>query len=187
MKVNSYGHNIYEIENFLTQEEQNTLYTLLSSVKETDWLNSVTDDITGNRNTGWDDKLLYLSDSGFDGDMIVKRLKSFFIDFDNINSIINIQRYRPDESMSVHVDDYWDKVVKFGVVIYINDNYSGGEIYYPDLSLAIKPKARSLMIHPAGQPHGVKKVLGSSTRYIFSTFVHGHQANINHEVLNGLQ
>jgi hypothetical protein len=75
--------------------------------------------------------------------------------------------------MGAHRDNELDDTVLFGVVIYLNDNYEGGEIYYQDLNLTIKPKARSMIIHPAGIKHEVLNVKGNHTRYTFSIFVRG--------------
>jgi predicted 2-oxoglutarate/Fe(II)-dependent dioxygenase YbiX len=75
--------------------------------------------------------------------------------------------------MGAHKDNELDDSVLFGVVIYLNDNYDGGEIYYQDLNLTIKPKARSMIIHPAGIKHEVLNVRGDETRYTFAVFVRG--------------
>lgn len=58
-----------------------------------------------------------------------------------------------------------------GMVLYLNDDYQGGEIYYPNLKIAIKPKAGSLVIHPGNvyYSHGVLPVT-SGTRYATTAF-----------------
>jgi predicted 2-oxoglutarate/Fe(II)-dependent dioxygenase YbiX len=76
--------------------------------------------------------------------------------------------------MGIHTDNHLEDAVKFGVVLYLNDDYEGGEINYPKLNLSIKPKARSLIIHPAGEPHGAMPVTLGNTRYILSVFVRGN-------------
>jgi predicted 2-oxoglutarate/Fe(II)-dependent dioxygenase YbiX len=59
----------------------------------------------------------------------------------------------------------------FGAIIYLNDNYEGGEIYFPNQSLTIKPKAGSLVYFPGDScyPHGVKEIV-SGVRYTLPTF-----------------
>jgi predicted 2-oxoglutarate/Fe(II)-dependent dioxygenase YbiX len=56
-------------------------------------------------------------------------------------------------------------------VLYLNDEYSGGEIYYPNLDIEIKAPAGSLVIHPSDilHTHGVRKVLGGS-RFTMTMF-----------------
>ena len=58
-----------------------------------------------------------------------------------------------------------------GGVIYLNDNFEGGEIFYPKLNKEIKPKPGMMVIHPAGLPylHGIKKV-SVRVRHTISVF-----------------
>ena len=58
-----------------------------------------------------------------------------------------------------------------GGVIYLNDDFEGGEIFYPKLNKEIKPKPGMMVIHPAGLPylHGIKKVSGK-VRHTVSVF-----------------
>lgn len=58
-----------------------------------------------------------------------------------------------------------------GLVLYLNDTYKGGEIYYSNLGIALKPEAGSLVIHPGNKEyaHGVMPVL-SGTRYATTAF-----------------
>ena len=46
-------------------------------------------------------------------------------------------------------------------VYYINDDYEGGEINFPDHNLNIKPKANSLIIFPGNENyvHEVRKII----------------------------
>lgn len=47
-----------------------------------------------------------------------------------------------------------------GMVIYLNDDFKGGELVYPDLGITIKPKRGMLCMHTAGweNNHGVRPV-----------------------------
>lgn len=45
-------------------------------------------------------------------------------------------------------------------VVYLNDNYSGGEIYFPDRDQVIKPKRGQLIAFPGAWWHGVHAVTG---------------------------
>lgn len=49
----------------------------------------------------------------------------------------------------------------FGSVYYLNDDYDGGEIYFPDYNINEKPQANSIMVFPgtAEFSHGVKTVM----------------------------
>jgi hypothetical protein len=68
---------------------------------------------------------------------------------------------RDDElEMFIHIDNqgHMESPIMWGAVMYINDDYEGGEIYYPDYEYWYKPKAGSMAMHEGNTRHGVKKV-----------------------------
>jgi hypothetical protein len=64
---------------------------------------------------------------------------------------------------------YGDSVKKYGGVIYLNDDYIGGAIEYPEYHTSYKPSAGDLVLHTSDVLHGVSKVEGTE-RYAI-TFV----------------
>ncbi len=59
-----------------------------------------------------------------------------------------------------------------GGVIYLNDDFEGGELYYPNLNCyEVKPEPGMVVLHRAGieHTHGIKKVT-KGTRHTISTF-----------------
>jgi len=62
-------------------------------------------------------------------------------------------------------------------VIYLNDNYDGGELYFPDHNLEIKPSAGDYITWPGNRwyQHGVKEVTGN-VRYTLSIWVRFEEA-----------
>jgi len=59
----------------------------------------------------------------------------------------------------------------FGCVLYLNDNYEGGEIYFPNQNIKIKPKPNTLVFFPGTLEylHGVKPVT-NGVRYTLTSF-----------------
>lgn len=59
----------------------------------------------------------------------------------------------------------------FGCVYYLNDNYQGGEIYFPNQNLEIKPKPNTLVFFPGTLEylHGVKQIT-EKTRFTLTSF-----------------
>lgn len=59
----------------------------------------------------------------------------------------------------------------FGCVYYLNDNYEGGEIYFPNQELEIKPKPNTLVFFPGTLEylHGVKPIV-EGVRYTLTSF-----------------
>jgi hypothetical protein len=93
----------------------------------------------------------------------------YFLDFGTINVM------KPGGSMSPHADSGPGLTTgvdtPHGLVLYLNDDYEGGELYYPNLEITIKPEAGSLVIHPGNEDylHGVSPVT-SGLRYVTTAF-----------------
>ena len=53
-------------------------------------------------------------------------------------------------------------IVDYGSILYVNDNYEGGELYFPGYDICFKPKAGTLVFFPSSTYyiHGVKPVTG---------------------------
>lgn len=102
-----------------------------------------------------------------------------------IHPALNLQVMKIGEDMFVHedspgmdneemltVNDLWSSccILSYGIIAYFGD-FSGGEVFYPELNLELDPKPGDLVIHGAHsrEKHGVKKV-SSGIRYAFSNF-----------------
>jgi hypothetical protein len=90
---------------------------------------------------------------------------------------LQIVRWFPGMEQPPHADDMTNTDIKglehraFGSIIYLNDNYEGGQTYYPNYNISITPQAGKLAIHP-GDPdhlHGVTKIEGE-IRYTIASF-----------------
>ena len=59
----------------------------------------------------------------------------------------------------------------FGCVYYLNDNYDGGEIYFPKQNIELKPKPNTLVFFPGTLEylHGVKPTT-KGIRYTLTSF-----------------
>ena len=80
-----------------------------------------------------------------------------------------IRRWDEGELQEPHADgESFDGVpnetyiVDYGSIVYLNDNYTGGELYFPAYDLCFKPKAGTLVFFPSSTCyiHGVKPVTG---------------------------
>jgi predicted 2-oxoglutarate/Fe(II)-dependent dioxygenase YbiX len=66
--------------------------------------------------------------------------------------------------MSVHKDDKLVGKDNFICMLYLNDNFEGGELFFPELGLEYKPTAGDVVLYQAKMRHGVKELI-SGTRY----------------------
>lgn len=84
------------------------------------------------------------SDRYIDGHKLDKQ--NYKLDIDTIN----IRRWNTGQSMGPHADGQDGNYgLAFTIVLYLNDNYEGGEIVFPNHNVQIKPKAGSLVMFPA--------------------------------------
>ena len=83
-----------------------------------------------------------------------------------------IMRIPVGHTMNEHVDDYnYEQDAQLydymSAVVYINDDFNGGELYYSNLNIEYKPSRGSIVFHPGFEElykHGVKEV-GGKPRY----------------------
>jgi hypothetical protein len=168
MKVNRLSPDIYEIEDFVSIDEQEKVLEYAKSLDESEWFH---DDL---KESFWYGKQK-LEPSKEVLDNINKKVHNLFSTFKDVGDVA-LQRYLDKEPMQTH-RDYWikdlDYYIRYGIVIYYNDNYLGGEILYPELNISHKPKARSLVMHGGNILHGPSKVIGDNPRYFSTAFVRG--------------
>jgi len=74
----------------------------------------------------------------------------------------HISKFDIDADMPAHFDT--SRPNDIATLIYLNDNYGGGEIYFPDHDIEIKPKTGDMIAFPDNPSfmHGVKKITGSN-------------------------
>jgi hypothetical protein len=168
VKVNLLSPDIYEIEDFVSVDEQTAILDYCKSLEESDWWHEEQKEtfFYGKQKLGQLPKVF---------DDINQKVQNLFSNVLYVGDVA-LQRYLDKEPMQVH-RDYWIKdieyYIRYGIVIYYNEDYLGGEIEYPELGIVHKPKARSLVLHGGNVLHGPKKVVGDSTRYFSTAFVRG--------------
>jgi hypothetical protein len=85
-----------------------------------------------------------------------------------------IKAWNEGQSMGPHFDGQDGNAdLAFSLVAYINDDYEGGEISFPNHNVTVKPKAGSMIMFPSQEPyiHEVKPII-SGTRYMSPAHVY---------------
>jgi predicted 2-oxoglutarate/Fe(II)-dependent dioxygenase YbiX len=174
MKIGS-TKNIVIKENFISKEK---LDIVISSIDDSiDWgsnsMSGIPDKVTRNLDT---------------------KPEAHFILKDAINRVQNeiemffgralednfpgIRRWDVGEFQPLHADGEDPEghpneafIVDYGAVIYLNDDYQGGEIYFPEHNIDFKPKAGTLVFFPSNNMyvHGVREIK-SGIRYTAPSF-----------------
>lgn len=79
--------------------------------------------------------------------------KRYSIDIGNLTPL-SISKYFEGQSMGSHVDSYGDDTKQvLSIVLYLNDDYTGGELYFKNQDIKIKPEAGSLIAFPSTDPY----------------------------------
>lgn len=163
------NEGIWIVENFLNDLEINILLT--EAKKEKNW-----DPLDGSGH--WQGNIFHTSK--------IESLSDTMSDIEiKLSNLINTSEYKlntedtilrrktdgSELSMNLHHDKD-TPFTKFGVVIYLNDDFEGGEIEYPYLNISIKPKPGLLICHSAEKKysHQINKMI-SGTRYMMTRFV----------------
>lgn len=92
--------------------------------------------------------------------------------------LCQIVRWFPGQEQHPHADDMkntdgndWFHHREYGAVVYLNDDYFGGNTFYPKHDFYVKPEIGTLAIHPGDEEHfhGVTKIQ-NSVRYTIASF-----------------
>jgi hypothetical protein len=165
------------ITNFITEEERNKFISFIDTLTEDDWTDIQPDQF-------WSHRV-------FSAEKIMKKdlsLVKLMVDIrDRASSIIKeindidkplysnglaIVRWKEGSSQGPHADQPGGfEYREFGSVLYLNDNYDGGNIYFPQYGINVKPSAGTYAFFPGDLDHihGVGEIKGN-IRYTFPIF-----------------
>ena len=166
MNLIKHAEGVYEIEEFLNEKQKAGL--LFEAEQDSGWSTSH----VGNTRKKMSNELYSKMEQ------VYKTIERLFTNLDSIIYSWELRRLKNSEFMWPHTDggnpDDPRKLV-FGIAIYLNNNFEGGEIIYPDLGLSVTPKPGSMVIHDASHKHQVFPVV-SGERYSITTFVFGDES-----------
>lgn len=78
-------------------------------------------------------------------------------------------RYSEGEYFGLHTDSPFvaqdGACTKLSLVLYLNDDYSGGETFFPDLALEVNPEVGKVLLFPPNLHH-MSKPIYRGTKYI---------------------
>ena len=186
---------LFSVENFLSQDQINIFWDIINSTSQEDWEveyhanlknfcmqkfgrddvdNLVAEgkfEITQN----WKDKNFNILHHKIQGplhdslnSMVIKADPELFL-----SGFATIQRMQPGVELKSHTDQHTDPSIKYATIVYINDDYADGEIFFPKLDIQIKPKPGTMLFFPGNEEyeHGVKHVGDGAIRYVLVGFI----------------
>jgi hypothetical protein len=123
----------------------------------------------------WSDKSLEISNLPISWalDARIKKIFEGVIEINEYCLVGTMQRQYEGVPLAEHVDNHTDPSLVYAAVVYINDDYEGGEVYFSRFGLSFKPKAGSLLIFPTSDEwsHGVAEVKAGPCRYVLPIFI----------------
>lgn len=187
------ARGVYLIPDFLSDSEVSQVKGCINGASEEDWtthymqgvkdlaerkygrtdIDNLVEEGLIEITTHWIDKNLGLS---YDISGPISERIQKIIAFDEdiaFDGIGTIQRQYKDAPLIEHVDNHSDPMIEYAVIMYINDDYKNGELFFGRLGLEIVPPAKSLIIFPSGEDylHGVKPPGDGPLRYVLPSFV----------------
>lgn len=123
----------------------------------------------------WADKNLGLKTNHDLITIVDARLQEFYSGFPGLEAggIRTLQRQYENSPLPAHIDNHTDPSLRYATIIYINDDYTDGELYFVRQGIKIKPPAGAMMVFPTGEDfeHGVESPGSGPTRYVLPCFV----------------
>jgi hypothetical protein len=107
---------------------------------------------------------------------IVERLSAVIRDNYGVSELVfvdclDLVRWPVGSELTPHIDEVPHAHRLWGSVIYLNDDYEGGETFYPNLGVSVSPQAGMAVVHRGDEEHrhGVTKVSGVE-RFTIASF-----------------
>ncbi len=91
----------------------------------------------------------------------------------------SLLRYNPGQYYREHYDGPTVSARSISVLIYLNDDYEGGEIEFVNFNEKIKPKAGTVILFPSNYAYRhIAHPVVSGTKYVITTFLHDRKKEI---------
>jgi hypothetical protein len=187
--------NILLVENFISDEELKQLWDIINSTDEKEWLVAYQeslaefclekfgrDDVDNlvaegkyEITQGWDDKILNIQQYPLTS--ILQERIDRLVKEDNtsleLTGMGTLQRMQEGVELKSHVDQDTDPSVRYSTILYLNDDYSDGELFFKNFDIIVRPKPKSLLVFPGTKKyeHGVKHVGPGPIRQVIVGFV----------------
>ena len=117
-------------------------------------------------------------------EIINKIVRSYKRDFNIRDNILDeenysLLRYNPGQYYREHYDGPTESARAVSVLIYLNDDYLGGEIEFINFNEKLKPKAGTVILFPSNYAYRhIAHPVTSGTKYVITTFLHDRKKEI---------
>jgi hypothetical protein len=193
-KVEELAPELWLVEDYLNSDDIQSIFDYIADKSEEDWSTYYMDHLRdraeeehGTRDIeklneegkfeitfDWADKTIHLPEM----DALTKLDAGIYkiISYDP-NLIYNgsgtIQRQYEGSDLKVHVDNHVDPYIAYAAVVYLNDDYTYGEVIFPEQGIELRPKPGSMLFFSStdSHPHGVNPPGPGPLRYVLPCFI----------------
>lgn len=191
---------IFEVYDFLSDQDVDVALGIVKTKTQSDWeedyrnsqiqlaerkygrndLDNMISEGLVEYTDNWHDKAIRIPRTSLT--KVNKKIISLFSYDKNLyfGGLDTIQRQYEGEELVEHIDNKADPEIAFAAIAYLNDDYTNGELFFSNFNLAIRPKAKSLMIFPGTDTysHGVRAPGAGPIRYVLPGFVRYYSPSI---------
>lgn len=101
--------------------------------------------------------------------LVEPKIEGKYMSYDTIANIL-FRKYKPGTTMAYHEDSVHRAYGGgFTVILYLNDNYVGGELFFKDHNIKFKPSKGSVLVFPGNEMHEIL-LLEEGERYMISGY-----------------
>lgn len=118
--------------------------------------------------------------------LVVKSYKEIFNIHEDIldRERYTLFRYSPGQYYHEHYDGGTETARAISVLIYLNDDYAGGEIEFVNFEEKIKPKAGTMLLFPSGYAYRhIAHPVTDGTKYVIVTWLHDREKEVQYASL----
>ena len=183
------------VKNYMSEEEIKEVFNIIDNTKEEEWFIEYTknlkrfclekfgrDDVENlvkegkfEITHGWQDKNFNIAKTKL-SKKLHDRLHKVIEKSDNnleLAAFGTIQRMQEGVELKSHIDQHTDPSIQYATILYLNDDYTDGELVFKKNNMLVKPKPGSLIIFPGNDEfeHGVNFVGKGPIRYVLVGFI----------------
>ena len=194
-KIEEITDDVVLIKDFLSKDEIDQIFNIIDSTANEEWFIEYhanlknfcmqkfgRDDVDNLVAEGkfvitqnWQDKNLNIAHYSFQKDLYDRLNKLVQVANDKIelSGFATIQRMQEGVKLTAHTDQDTDPSIRYAAILYLNDEYVDGELFFPNKDLTLRPKPGEMLIFPGDKEHehGVKHVGPGPIRYVLVGFI----------------
>ena len=194
-KTDIVQEEILVVHDFISKDELQTILDIIKDTPEEVWFEAYRaslarfclekfgrDDVENLVKEGkyeitkdWDDKNLDIGNYPISGKLQSRMHKLIAINHQDLEltGFATLQRMQKGVQLKSHTDQHTDPSIRYAAILYLNDDYADGTLFFKNKNLDVRPKPGELLVFPGNEEyeHGVRHVGEGPIRYVLVGFI----------------